>query len=256
MKKLVMLAVAMTAIVLFSGCVQMHMESTVADDGSGVASMTVSFSEGVAEALAEMKELGMDEDSGQEIPSFDDINKEDLEKAAKGHGVKVKTFTKGAVDGRETLDIVLEFDDLKSLSYVMSTMSDEDTGEGFGIFAVDGGNFILKQTTYDFPAREKEVTDEAAATEDAAPTPPAEMDPEQMQRQMAVMGKLMGAMAELDVSLKITVPGDVVSSNAPTVEGRTSIWTVNASNMMSQSQDMTPEIVFAGAGLKIKPIKE
>ena len=28
---------------------------------------------------------------------------------------------------------------------------------------------------------------------------------------MEVMGKLMGAMSELDVSFKITVPGDIIS---------------------------------------------
>jgi hypothetical protein len=48
------------------------------------------------------------------------------------------------------------------------------------------------------------------------------------------------------------VPGDVVRSNAPKLAGRTSTWTINAGNMMSQ-QDVNPEIVFSGAGLAIKP---
>ena len=67
---------------------------------------------------------------------------------------------------------------------------------------------------------------------------------------------LLKHVGELDVRRTITVPGEVISSNAREVEGRTSIWAINASNMMSQSQDMTPEIVFSGAGLKIKPVKE
>ena len=56
--------------------------------------------------------------------------------------------------------------------------------------------------------------------------------------------------------LEATVPGDVVSSNAPTVEGRTSIWSIDQSNMMQQDQDMDPEIVFSGKGLKLKPLAE
>ena len=54
--------------------------------------------------------------------------------------------------------------------------------------------------------------------------PDIEADPEQMQKQMELMGKLMASISELDVSMKITVPGEIVESNAPTVEGNTSIW--------------------------------
>jgi len=57
----------------------------------------------------------------------------------------------------------------------------------------------------------------------------------------------------MDVRLEITVPGDIVSSNAPQTEGRTSIWSINSSNMMTAGQNTEPEIVFSGKGLKIKP---
>jgi hypothetical protein len=70
------------------------------------------------------------------------------------------------------------------------------------------------------------------------------------------MGTLMGAISELDISMKVTVPGDIVSTNAPAQEGRTSIWAVNAGNMMTMDQDMAPEIVFSAKGLKIKPQAE
>ena len=74
---------------------------------------------------------------------------------------------------------------------------------------------------------------------------------------MEIYGKLMGAVAELDVRMTITVPGEIIESNAPTVEGNTSIWAINASNMMEQQdQDMEPVITFSSKGLKIKPIKE
>jgi len=64
-------------------------------------------------------------------------------------------------------------------------------------------------------------------------------------------------MAELDVKFTITVPGEVIESNAPTVEGNTSIWAINASNMMSQQgADMEPVITFSSKGLKITPLEE
>ncbi len=62
-------------------------------------------------------------------------------------------------------------------------------------------------------------------------------------------------MGELDISMKMTVPGDIIESNAPTVEGRTSIWNIDSSNMMSGNTDMEPNIVFSGKGLKIKAVK-
>ncbi len=69
---------------------------------------------------------------------------------------------------------------------------------------------------------------------------------------MELMGKLMGSMSELDVSMRITVPGDVIEHNAPKQEGRTLIWEINADNMMSAGASMgEPLIVFSGKGLKI-----
>ena len=66
------------------------------------------------------------------------------------------------------------------------------------------------------------------------------------------MGKLMASISELDIRMEITVPGNVLSSNAPAVEGRTSIWTINAANMMeSQGGDMTPTIAFDKGGVAI-----
>ncbi len=136
-----------------------------------------------------------------------------------------------------------------------------EAGDGYGIFATADGNFVLKGTHYDFPPEEIEAAKkpEAAPKADSpesSETPPM-TDEEKAQKQMALMGKLMGAMAELDVKFTVTVPGEVIESNAPTVEGNTSIWAVNADNMMSQQgNNMEPVITFSSKGLKIKPLKE
>jgi len=163
------------------------------------------------------------------------------------------------VDGREKLDIAMEFEDLKSLSYVMGSLMGGNPGEGMGIFETDDGNFVLKQATYDFPDEPaEEVEGSEPANEAEVQTEKPTLTPEEKSaKQMEVYGKLMGAVAELDVRLTITVPGEIIKSNAPAVEGNTSIWAINSGNMMNmQNQDMEPVITFSSKDLKIKAIKE
>ncbi len=254
MKKLLILAVAALAALNLTGCVVFHNHTSINADGSGTAEMTMSITPAVQEAMIEMKALDNSQSQEMDFPLLEDMDRDALDKAAKGHGVKVKKFDKALIDGRETLNIVLEFDDLEGFSYVMGrVMGGGEDGGGMGIFDAGDGNLVLKQAEYDFPP---EPEDEAKGEEAAPADDMQNMDPAKMQKQMEVMGKLMAAMSELDVVFKITVPGDIISSNAPVTEGRTSTWSVNASNMMTMDQNMDPEIVFSGKGLKIKPITE
>ena len=157
------------------------------------------------------------------------------------------------MDGRETLDIAYEFADLRGLSAMMqATMpGDEDEGRdnGLGIFAAGDGDLVLRPASYDLPAWDEAEKEPAPEGE----TTPAATDPAAMQKQMEVLGKLMGAMSELDIRMAITVPGDIISTNAPQQEGRTSIWAINAQNAMSAPETIEPRIVFSGKGLKIEP---
>ena len=262
MKKFVKLsAIALIALaaLCLTGCIQVHSDTVIAKDGSGTASLTMSLSPAMQEIFKDMKDLEMDKDQDMDFPMFDDIKKADLAKAAEGHGVTIKKFEKAMVDGREQLDIVMDFEDLKGLSYVMGNIRGNEPGDGMGIFETADGNFVLKEANYDFPAEPAEPAEKAEAeaeSEDSAGSSTM-TDEEKSQKQMEVMGKLMGAMAELDVKFTITVPGEVIESNAHTVEGNTSIWTINAGNMMSQQgQNSDPVITFSSEGLKIKPLKE
>jgi len=242
-----------------TGCIRVHSDTVIEKDGSGTASLTMSMSPAVLEAIQDMKELDMDQGQDMDVPLFEDINREDLEKAAEGRGVKIKKFEKGTVDGREQLEVIIDFEDLESLSFVMSKLMGGNPGDGMGIYETADGNFILKQAHYDFPAETaEEIKETGSAPETEGDTEsPTLTDEEKSQKQMEVYGKLMGAMAELDVKLTITVPGEVIESNAPTVEGNTSIWAINAGNMMEhQGQNMEPVITFSSKGLKINPLKE
>ena len=254
--KLAIIALAATAL---TGCVQMHSDTIIEKDGSGTATMKLSLSPGMAEAMKEMEDLGMNEGQDMDVPEFDKIDKKELEKAIKGHGVKITKFEKDTTDGNMMVDINLSFEDLKGLSYVMGSIMGDDPGDGMGIFETADGNYVLKQAFYDFPEEPAKDTDESEDEEEASTKSDAPVltDEEKAQKQMALMGKMMGAMGELDIKFTITVPGEIIESNAPVVEGNTSIWAINAGNMMSQQDnDMEPVITFSSKGLKIKPIKE
>ena len=240
-----MLMVALAA--LMSGCIQMHMNTEIEKDGSGTMEMTMSLSTVVTEAINEMGTEGMDDDM-EEIGDLMKMEKSELEESIKDLDVELVEFEQGIVEERETVQIKLKFKDLENLSLALRSIMG---GEENGLAIVDNGdgNFVLRPYEYNWPPLPEEE-EEVAEAEDTE-----EVDPEEMQKQMALMGKLMGAMGELDISMKVTVPGDVIESNAPTVEGRTSIWNINSSNMMSGDTDMEPNIVFSGKGLKIKAVK-
>ncbi len=253
MKKTILLTIMVIAAANLTGCVVFHSHTDINADGSGMAEMTMSIAPAIQEAITEMQALDPGQAQNMDFPQLDDVDRETVEKAGADYDVKVKKFEKGIVDGRQTLKIVLAYKDLRGFSYVMGKiMGDDNKGDGMGIYDAGDGNYVLKQANYGFPA---EPTVEEAEAE-VAPEETQAMDPEKMQKQMEIMGKLMGAMAELDVSFKITVPGEIISSNAPLTDGRTSIWTINSENMMTMDQDANPEIVFSGKGLKIKPLQE
>ena len=264
MKKSVKLSVlALMAMAAFgmTGCIHMNSETVIENDGSGTASLTLSMSPTAGELIQDMQELGMTEGQDMDMPDFDDIDKDDFAKAAKGHGVKIKKFEKSQIDGRDQLDIVVDFEDLEGLSYTMGKLMGDQPGDGMGIYETADGNYVLKQAHYDFPPEPAEESEDITFAPEGEGEGQAETstmtDDEKAQKQMEIYGKLMGAMAELDVKFSITVPGEVIESNAPVVEGNTSIWAVNASNMMAmQSQASEPVITFSSKGLKIKPIKE
>ena len=252
MKKLMFALVAVLSLALLGGCIQMYSDTVIDKDGSGKASMKLSVSKVVAESMDEMKAAGMDEDGEMDMLDFSKIDEKELKEKAKKYGVKIKKLENHVVDGRPTLEVDVEFEDLKGMSFVMGGLMGEGGGSGgLGIFDNGDGNYVLKSTEYEF---EDAWTEDEEEEEEE--TGADEMNPEQMQKQMELMGKLMAASAELEVIMKITTPGDIIESNAPQTDGRTSIWTINSSNMMSAGQDMEPNIVFSGKGLKIKALTE
>jgi len=250
MKKFALALLVLTLVAGLGGCVKMHSTTDIAKDGSGTSTIEFGISKSIAEALKEMAEMEGNKDE-MEMPALEDINRDKIEEAIKPYDVKLTKFERSSADEREVITMTFAFENLKGLSAAMAAAMGESPEQGWGIYDSGDGNYVLKQANYDFsdwPVPEEEEEE----AEEAEPATPAEQDPAQMQKQMEIMGKLMQSMSELDVALSITVPGDIVESNAPVQEGRTSMWTINASNMMTAGQDMDPVITFSGEGLKIK----
>lgn len=252
MKKLALALIAVLALIGTTGCLQMHNDVVIEEDGSGSLSFVLGIAQSTAEALQELQALDPN-NTDMEMPALDDFDKDEIEKAIKPYDVKLTAFERKTVDGKENISMAFAFKDLKGMSAAMTAvMGGESDGDGLGIFNAEGGNFVLKSHVYDFSDMPMPEKKETKIQND---TPPAQT-PEMMQKQMEIMGKLMGSMAELDVRMAITVPGDIIETNAPEQDGRTSIWVINAENMMTAGSDMEPVITFSGKGLKIKNVVE
>jgi hypothetical protein len=240
-----LLVVLVAGLGLLAGCVTFHSSLVIEPDGSGTCSLDYSVSESVKAALAESGSLGGE---GKDMPSIEDFDRADMEKRAKENGVTITSFEHKTVDGRESLAINMKFKDVTGLSRVMHTSGGDD-----GVMAIlrdADGNYVLTSIPDPNPPAAEPEEPAKEVTEAAEPEDPA--------KAMEVMGKLMASINELDVRMEITVPGDVLSSSAPTVEGRTSIWTINGANIMdAQNMTMEPEITFAKAGVNIDaPLRE
>lgn len=246
MSKVRLSAMLAVLVLAASGCVQMNMSTTIDKDGSGTMEMTMTLSQVVSESLEDLKTM----QGAEELADMDQLmslDKDELQKRVKDHGVKIKTLDRSPIDGREGVRIVLDFQDLEGLSYAMRELTGE--GEGLAVVDLGDGTYALRSHDYGWP---EEPEDE----EEAVDMSPAEMDPEMMGKQMELMGKMMAAMGEMEFVMKMTVPGDIVRTSATRTEGRTAIWTVNQSNMMSAGADMEPDVVFSAKGLKMKTVKE
>jgi hypothetical protein len=233
---------------LLGGCVHFHSAIEIGPDGAGTCTMSYAMSRSVAEAIAEMEALSPAAEGEQHAPTLSDFDRTEMEKRARDNGVTIRKFEQKTVDGRETLTIEMAFTTVTGLSRVLDQASD---GTVLTILR-EGDNYRLTSIPDpNPPAPAEEPESESPAAAEAAGSP------EDSAKMMQVMGKLMQSIEELDIRFEVTVPGDIVESNAPQVEGRTSIWAITAENMMeSQGEGMDPEIIFAGGGVKIDaPVK-
>jgi len=247
-----LVALLAVSLLMGGGCMKIHTDTTIEKDGSGTATLYFSMAKEVAEAMEELSDMPNSQ-MDEAPPSPTAITKDEVEKAAAQYGVKVKKFEKFTDADRDGFEMELAFEHLQDLSYVLAGVMGGGE-DALCLFSTGDGNFLLTSTKLDLPDEPDEEF-EVEAEADAAASPD-DMSQEDMQKSMAVMQKMMAHMSDLDILMKITVPGDVIESNAPQVDGRTSIWKVDSSNMMEQQGELEPMITFSGKGVKIKaPLK-
>lgn len=240
MKKL-MIPALVVLVAALAGCVQIKMATDIAKDGSGTYTMTYSVSQEVEQTINEMRALGGDMAAEMdEAPDFSDFDRDDFTNKIGKHGVKLVDFSNEVRDGRRTVVMKLSYPDLTSLS---EAMGGSFGGGGMKITKNGAGDYVL--ASYQVQESEEAKADDEAAPEDMN----AAM--QNAAKSMELMGRLMAHISEMSMAIAITLPGDIVESNAHRVEGRTCIWEINANNMM-QAEGMEPHVVFSGKGLSIK----
>ena len=249
MRRSLVLLSALAAAFICSGCIRLNMDTQLAADGSGTFLMSYGMSPSVAQAMQELAELGTMDGMQGEMPTLMDMDKAQLEAMCKKHGVKLKTFEEKEAEGAKRVTLELAFPNLEAFNAVMQS-SVTDGGGGMRIFKTADGNYLLKGVEENVSTEEDE--DEAEAETETGSEGMKEFDPEAMGKSMEIMGKLMSSINELDVSMRITVPGDILESTAMRTEGRTAIWEINGQNMMTAGSDMgEPEVTFSGKGLSL-----
>jgi len=238
------IVLAACGLLVLTGCVQIKTETVIDKNGGGTITMDYTVPADVEEAFKELKTLdgGMDEDMG-DVPIFDDsFDKDAFESELKENGARLVAYENGMVDGQRKVHMEIAFKDPAGLEAGMGGAL--SAGGSIGLFKTQDGNYVLRGV----PApetEEDEAAEELPAEEDMAKAM------ENAQKSMAVMGKLMAHMNEMVMEMRVTLPGDVISHNAMSLEGRTCVWRIDSSNMMSAQGMDEPEIVFSGEGLDI-----
>ena len=226
-----------------TGCIEALIETDLHADGSGTFNLSYSMSPSVAEAMKELE--GLKGTGGPDMPMFSKVDDAKIKKICKENGVTLKTL-----ESTDTsLKMAGDFKSLDGLNAVMSQAIEGEDDGGFALFRTEDGNYLLQ--VVEAESSDSEDTEDAEEPEDFADEDAEEADPAAMMKAMEGMGKLMSSISELNLVMRFTVPGDIIESNAPKTEGRTSIWEINGENVMSMESAGEPEILFSGKGVKI-----
>jgi hypothetical protein len=243
---------------LSAGCVKMHVDTVIDKDGTGTCTLTYAMSAEVAVAFEKLQASSGTADGtelGASPPSLKEMTRQRVETICQDAGVELVDHKYTDDENGVSLTLKIAFPDVSKLSSALNVLNSSADGteqEVLRIVATDDGNYLLTSATVpgaqtsDTASAEEEAEEEQEATEAD--------DLAAMEESWEHMNVLMSHLGEMDMRLSFTVPGDVIHSNAMEVEGRTSIWTISAANMMqAEEMDMAPEIRFSGKGLKIKP---
>lgn len=227
---------------LLAGCIEVRMETDLNGDGSGHGEIEIAICPAVTAKLAETAHLtDMPRTEVGDIAELDDAR---LQVLAAPAGVTVSGFESRVIEGRRTVSFAMEFGSLEGYSWVLGNVFDE-VGDGLGVFAGQDGNLVFKEAQYDMSDLVGKV-----------PALPERTDPgdEAMDMFMELRGVINAHVADARVVNVITVPGDVIDTDATAMEERTCTWELDFAAIRADKDALKPMIEFDGAGLSMKPM--
>jgi len=220
----------LSAMLTLAGCIKVDQTLTLNADGSGTLAMRYGMSEQTIAQLQAMQQMAAQGGDGLEVPQempfdFDPRQVRADFEADKPDGVELTALSSEEVDGWKYIDLTLTFDDIRALKHTElfedSKLSIIPTREGdYKLIQRGGGNTDLSGD---------------------APGP-------QLMQQMTTM------LTGFRIAQTIVVPGDIIKTNAPQVDGRRASWVFDIEqdpNVIQTLADTDLELVFDGEGVKL-----
>lgn len=219
------------------GCFKFEQDMTINDDGSADATIHYAMSE---QTIAQLEAMKQGNPNAQQGPSFDEAKiKEQFEKQ-KAQGVELKSVKVESKDGWKHVTVAVHSKSVGAAARAASQQGQDNKEMPFSLLK-KGDNYELCMGG----------GDKAGGMGDAA-------NPEQKAQQQKMM---KGMMAGMRMSIKLTVPGEVVETNAHEKSGKTVSWLLDIDNdpkffdKMETLGKQGMVVTFKGAGLNLPEIK-
>lgn len=223
---------ALLAVLALTGCFKVDQTLTLNADGSGTLAMRYGMAEQTIAQLQAMQRMTAQggDDGGvkvqEEAPlDFDPEQVRADFEADKPDGVELTSVTSEVVDGWQYIDLTISFDDIRALKRTELFKNSK-----LAIVHREDGNYLITQRG----------GDSDLAGGDA---PNAQ-----------VMQQMMPMMAGFHIAQTIVVPGDIISTNAPQVDGRRASWVFDIAqdpNVIQTMAGANLELVFDGNGVQL-----
>lgn len=228
-------------VLLLAGCIKLDQTLTLNKDGSGTLDIRYGMAEQTIaqlEAMEQMSQQGAD--GGGDVVASDDGTPFDFDEAEvrekfeqdKPEGVELVSVSSEVVDGWKYIQMQLSFADLEALK---RTEFFEDSE--LAISRNADGNYVMLQKT---GADDAGIGAPAGGEDDGMA--------EAMMQQMATM------FAGLRIATSVVAPGEVLESNATSVEGNKATWVFDIDedpSVLSKLGAMDLQMTFSGEGVDL-----